>query len=178
MSTDPTDNEEYALGHDHGDAARFFRCKQDIARALGLDGESPPEWAVLVANVKEIVGAKDERDRERDELRAALSQATTADIAWCPNCGEGPSVNEDRCCSSCGRDVIVLADVYSMELARDGFIAERLVGIKEAAELCDIEAEHGCTEDAAVCASLARQIRMNLLGESEADSATKTTEPA
>jgi hypothetical protein len=42
---------DYEHGHAAGDAARMQRCKQDVARALRLDGESPPVWGDLVAEV-------------------------------------------------------------------------------------------------------------------------------
>lgn len=46
--------EEYSHGRAAGDAARFHRCKQDIARALGLNGETPPDWDILVKTVREL----------------------------------------------------------------------------------------------------------------------------
>lgn len=38
-------------------------------------------------------------------------------VAWCPSCkAEVTSCDEDRCCESCGADLIVLADRYSLEI--------------------------------------------------------------
>lgn len=45
--------------------------------------------------------------------------------------------------------------------------AARTAGIEEAADLCESEAEAGCSEDGRVCVSLARQIRIQLLGAPE-----------
>jgi hypothetical protein len=43
---------EYANGHTAGDRDRFARCKEDIARALGVVTDT--EWAVLVAKVSTL----------------------------------------------------------------------------------------------------------------------------
>lgn len=37
-------------------------------------------------------------------------------VAWCRDCGEVDKCDEDRCCLSCGTDLIVFADRYSFEL--------------------------------------------------------------
>lgn len=38
-------------------------------------------------------------------------------VGWCRECGEVDKCDEDRCCLSCGTDLIVFADRYSFELA-------------------------------------------------------------
>jgi hypothetical protein len=47
--------ENYATGHSAGDRARFTRCKEDIARALGMATDT--EWGVLVAKVRTLESA-------------------------------------------------------------------------------------------------------------------------
>jgi hypothetical protein len=37
-------------------------------------------------------------------------------VAWCRECGRVSSCDEDRCCSMCGYDLIVLADLHSAEV--------------------------------------------------------------
>lgn len=47
---------EYGNGRAAGDAARFERCKVDIARVLGFDDRRVPEWGDLVSRVRELAG--------------------------------------------------------------------------------------------------------------------------
>lgn len=46
---------EYGNGHAAGDRARFARCAEDLARALGLDVRRAPEWGEMVGRVREVV---------------------------------------------------------------------------------------------------------------------------
>lgn len=41
-------------------------------------------------------------------------------VAWCLTCGEVTACDEDRCCATCGRDLIVLADRHSAEVLDEG----------------------------------------------------------
>lgn len=46
---------EYGNGHAAGDRARFARCKEDLARALGLDARRAPEWGEMVGRARNVV---------------------------------------------------------------------------------------------------------------------------
>lgn len=61
---------EYGNGHGAGDRARFSRCIEDLARALGLDVRRAPEWGEMVGRVREVV--------RRDEAAASRWQWTVA----------------------------------------------------------------------------------------------------
>ena len=46
---------EYGNGHAAGDRARFARCAEDLARALGLDVRRAPDWGEMVGRVRDVV---------------------------------------------------------------------------------------------------------------------------
>lgn len=46
---------EYENSHASGDRARFARCIEDLARALGLDVRRAPEWGEMVGRVRAVV---------------------------------------------------------------------------------------------------------------------------
>lgn len=46
--------EEYSRARAAEDNICFYRCKQDIACALGLNGETPPDWDILVKAVRQL----------------------------------------------------------------------------------------------------------------------------
>ncbi len=50
---------EYEEGRVDGGAARFVRCREDIARALGQDTSALPSWEALVASVRALAGRCD-----------------------------------------------------------------------------------------------------------------------
>lgn len=50
---------EYGNGHAAGDRDRFARCKEDLARALGLDVRRAPEWGEMVGRVRDVVRRAD-----------------------------------------------------------------------------------------------------------------------
>jgi len=47
--------DDYVIGHEAGDRDRFMRCKEDLARALGMPVDT--EWGDQVAAVWRLRGA-------------------------------------------------------------------------------------------------------------------------
>jgi len=73
----------------------------------------------------------DAEEEAREAIEAVQPPTTDPDlehirathVACCPDCGEVTRADEDRCCLTCGRDLIVFADRHSMEVAAES--AER-----------------------------------------------------
>lgn len=89
-----------------------LRAALDAVRAAQADDESvddepqptPADRSLLAAANKALV------DRVR-ELEAEVEGR----VAWCRECGSVSSCDEDGCCSVCGCDLIICADVGSVE---------------------------------------------------------------
>lgn len=67
--------------------------------------QAPTDISALLAEVDRLTA-----DNEALRAERALS------VAVCPDCGEVTRCDEDRCCVSCGRDLIILADRHSADL--------------------------------------------------------------
>jgi hypothetical protein len=67
---------------------------------------------------------QNERDAAQREAKA-LADDLAERVAACPACGEGASCDEDRCCSSCGRDLIVCADGHSADMLEEALTEAR-----------------------------------------------------
>lgn len=78
---------DYGNGRVAGTKARMVRCKEDIARALGLDARRPPSWEDLVGLVRDFAGlgasihkaAARAVEQERAAVMAWLRAAACAD---------------------------------------------------------------------------------------------------
>lgn len=57
------------------------------------------------------------------DLVASLRAGVAERVAVCPECGPGATCDEDRCCSTCGVDLIVVADHHSSEMLAELLIA-------------------------------------------------------
>jgi len=69
-----------------------------------------------------------------------LAEAQAARVAWCPTCkAETDRADEDRCCLTCGTDLVILADRHSAEL-----LAELLEDSAAVKALDEIAALSGC----------------------------------
>lgn len=79
---------EYGRGRTAGDAARFERCKVDVARALGLDARRVPTWDALVESVRAaalpgVEGARAALAEDRDANASTASKGSGDKLrAW------------------------------------------------------------------------------------------------
>lgn len=65
----------YADGHVAGDRDRMFRCRQDLARALGVDGVEPAGWDFLIVGVRKAVNDRTLVITETEGLKRRLAAA-------------------------------------------------------------------------------------------------------
>ena len=76
-------------------------CEADLA----FISNAPAYVAALLSEVESLRA-------ENEGLRTERPPP----VAVCPDCGEVTRCDEDRCCVSCGRDLIILADRHSADL--------------------------------------------------------------
>jgi hypothetical protein len=70
----------------------------------------------------------------REVVDVVVRRLGAPPVAWCPDCGEVNTCDEDRCCSTCGLDLVVYADRGAAEVGRkevDG-LRSRLASLSRA----------------------------------------------
>jgi len=103
-----------------------------------------PEDATFMRDLGWVPALLDELGDEIEALKASQGATRSSEVAYCVACGPVEHSDEDGCCLTCGRDLVLLADAHSADMLsehlrelRPGIIAEII------AEATAGEAKHG-----------------------------------